>query len=168
MSTVKESSEVVIRKFQRQDSVEVKRLIDDIMHSEFADVLGAFPADDLANISDYYGKAGEAFYVALTSTRLVGSIGVKKEDDRTALIRRIFVVPDFRGQQIGRRLLEKALDFCREVGYQEVIFKSTSKMNDAIKLFEDNGFHEKVHLKLGDTDIYKLTYFIRENSAFSR
>lgn len=164
----KQSSEIEIRKFQKQDAQEVKRLIEGIMQSEFADVLGAFPANDLENLSDYYGKAGEAFFVALSGTKIVGSIGVKKEDDRAALIRRIFVFPDFRGRQIGRHLLEKAISFCKEVGYQEVIFKSTSKMKDAIKLFEDNGFHEKVHLKLGNTDLYKLTYFIRENSPFSR
>ena len=164
----KQSSEIEIRKFQKQDAQEVKRLIEGIMHAEFADVLGAFPANDLENLSDYYGKAGEAFFVALSGSKIVGSIGVKKEDDRAALIRRIFVFPDFRGRQIGRHLLEKAISFCKEVGYQEVIFKSTSKMKDAIKLFEDNGFHEKVHLKLGNTDLYKLTYFIRENSPFSR
>ena len=160
--------DIMIRKFQKQDAQEVKRLINTIMQSEFSDVLGAFPADDLENISDYYGKAGEAFFVALSGQKIVGSIGVKKEDDRTALIRRIFVFPDFRGKHIGRNLLDKALDFCREVGYQEIIFKTTSKMKEAIKLFEDNGFHEKVHLKLGNTDLYKLTYFIRENSPFSR
>ncbi len=160
--------ELEIRKFQKQDEPEVKRLIDSIMHSEFADALGAFPADDLENISDYYSKAGEAFYVALDKGKIIGSIGVKKEDDRTALIRRIFVFPQYRGKHLGRNLLDKALNFCKEVGYQEVIFKTTSQMKDAIKLFEDNGFHEKAHLKLGNTDLYKLTYFIRENSPFSR
>jgi len=164
----KQPFELSIRKFQKQDTQEVKRLINDIMHSEFADVLGAFPPDDLENIFDYYGKAGEAFFVALRENKIIGSIGVKKEDDRTALIRRIFVFPDFRGHHVGGELLGKALSFCKEVGYQEIIFKTTSKMKDAIKLFEDNGFHEKVHLKLGPTDLYKLTYFIRENSPFSR
>ncbi|MBI4398268.1 MAG: GNAT family N-acetyltransferase [Candidatus Omnitrophica bacterium] len=157
-----------IRKFQKQDAPEVKKLIDDIMDSEFADVLGAFPPDDLENISDYYGKAGEAFYVALIDGKIVGSIGIKKEDDRTALIRRIFVFPKYRGQQLGKHLLEKALEFCREVGYQEVVFKTTSRMQEAIGLFEENGFHEKVHLKLGNTELFKLTYFIRENSPFIR
>ncbi|MBI4970962.1 MAG: GNAT family N-acetyltransferase [Candidatus Omnitrophica bacterium] len=164
----KQSGDVQIRKFQKQDAQEVKKLIEGIMHSEFSDVLGAFPANDLENLSDYYGKAGEAFFVAISNSKIVGSIGVKKEDDRAALIRRIFVFPEFRGRQIGKSLLDKALDFCKEVGYQEVIFKTTSKMKEAIKLFEDNGFHEKVHLKLGNTDLYKLTYFIRENSPFSR
>lgn len=160
--------ETHIRKFQKQDAQEVRRLIDEIMHSEFSDVLGAFPPHDLENISESYGGLGEAFFVAVSGERIIGSIGVKKEDERTALIRRIFVSPESRGQRIGRELLEKAIQFCREVGYQEVVFKTTSKMHDAIRLFEKNGFHEKAHLKLGQTDLYKLTYFIRENSPYSR
>jgi len=157
-----------IRKFEKRDSKEVNNLISDIMNSEFSDVLGAYPTDDLENISDYYGKVGEAFFVALMGESIVGSIGIKREDERTSLIRRIFVSPEFRGKKIGGQLLEKALDFCKEVGYQELVFKTTSKMKDAIRLFENSGFHEKAHLKLGEIDLYKLTYFIRENSPYTR
>ncbi len=159
---------VEIRKFKKEDNKEVRGLITDIMKSEFSDVLGAFPADDLENISDYYCKAGEAFFVALLDGKIIGSIGVKQEDDRTALVRRIFVSPELRGKKVGRELLDKAIEFCREVGYQELVFKTTSKMKDAINLFENKGFSEKAHLQLGNVDLYKLTYFIRENSPFSR
>ena len=166
--TENHTQSIEIRKFIKDDAEVVKRIINEVMHSRYADILGHFPLNDLENISDYYGKAGEAFFVAVIEEKIIGSIGVKREDDRTALIRRIFVSPEVRGRQLGRNLLKKALDFCREVGYQEVVFKTTSKMDDAVKLFEKNGFHEKAHLKLGNVELYKLTYFLKENSAFSR
>ena len=166
--TAKLPTSIEIRKFKKEDAAVVKRIINEVMHSRYADVLGAFPSDDLENISNYYSKAGEAFFVAVSGEQILGSIGVKREDDRTALVRRIFVVPDVRKRNVGRSLLQTAIEFCREVGYSEVVFKTTSKMDDAIKLFEKNGFHEKAHLKLGPVDLYKLTYFIKENSPFSR
>ena len=87
---------VHIRRFESRDTEAVRRLINQIMDSEFQQEKSAFSLEDLQSLEESYGNLGEVFFVAEDGKKVVGTIGVKKEDDRIALIRRIFVSPDYR------------------------------------------------------------------------
>jgi len=147
---------IKIRKFDAKDEQAVRNLIAGVMQQEFPQSLSAFPLDDLNHIQDVYGKLGEAFFVAETSKQIVGTVGIKREDDRIALLRRIFVSPDHRNQKIGIQLVERAIEFCKEVGYQEVVFKSSSKMDGAIRLCQKKGFHQRAKLEIGGLELLKF------------
>jgi len=148
---------VQIRHFERQDTEAVKRLINQIMDGEFQDEKAAFSQDDLDSLHDSYGKLGEAFFVAEDGKKLVGTVGVKREDDRIALIRRVFVDPEYRNKQIGLRLLNRALEFCKEVGYRELVFKTTSRMSGAIELVKKLGFQSRAKVPLGKVELMKFS-----------
>ena len=122
---------------------------------------------DLENIEDSYSKLGEAFFVGCNNAGVIGTVGVKREDERTAFIRRIFVHPKYRGKKIGSKLMDRAIEFCREVGYQEIVFKTTSKMTGAISLCLHKGFVERAKIELGGIELLKFTLFIKENSPLS-
>src|SRR5690348_17303927 len=106
---------ISIRRFSTEDRDEVLGLIQGIMNREFAQDAHAYPTADLDDIETTYGNLGEAFFVAVNGKKIVGTVGIKKEDDRTALLRRLFVSPDYRGQKIGEKLIQRALQFCEEV-----------------------------------------------------
>lgn len=141
-------------------------LICTIMDREFHDAKHAYPTEDVECIEKAYGGIGEAFFVAVDSQtqKVVGTVAIKKEDDRVALLRRLFVAPTHRKLKIGKRLIDRALDFCREVGYEEVIFKTTSKMSGAIELCRKNGFAQRAHIILGPIELLKLSLRIREGA----
>ncbi len=157
-----------IRKFRLQDNADVKLLVTSIMNKEFpADAL-AYPPDDLDDIPGHYGNIGEAFFVAENDKgAIVGTIAVKRDDERHALLRRFFVSPEYRGKNVGKALLEHLIIFCREVGYQEIVVKTTTRMERAIKVCRDYGFAEKARINLGATELCKLALFIRENSPLA-
>jgi GNAT superfamily N-acetyltransferase len=92
---------------------------------------------------------------------VVGTVAIKKEDSRVALLRRLFVASTHRKLKIGKRLIDRALDFCREVGYEEVVFKTTSKMAGAIDLCKKNGFIQRAHIVLGPIELVKLSLCLR-------
>src|SRR5438552_247828 len=119
---------ITIRRFSLNDQVLVIQLITSIMNEEFSDQSSAYPSDDIQNIEEHYGKIGEAFFVAHDGGQVVGTVAIKKEDERIALLRRLFVATPYRNQHIGKKLIDRALEFCREMGYEEIIFKTTSKM----------------------------------------
>lgn len=154
---------VKIRKFQPGDEQAVKDLIAGIMNQEFPQSLSAFPLDDLNHIQDVYGKLGEAFFVAEDSHKIIGTVGVKREDDRIALLRRIFVAPEYRKQKIGVQLVERTIEFCKEVGYQEIVFKSSSKMDGAIRLCQKKGFHQRAKLEMGGMELLKFVLAFNHN-----
>lgn len=156
---------IQIRHFESQDAEAVKRLITGIMDSEFQDEKAAFAFDDLDALQDSYGSLGEAFFVAEDDKRLVGTVGVKREDERVALIRRIFVSPDYRGKKVGLQLLNRAIAFCEEVGYRDLIFKTTSRMTGAIELFKKRGFQSRAKVNLGSLELVKLTFPLKRDNS---
>lgn len=156
---------VKIRHLKLDDIPAVKRLISEIMNGEFAEEKAAFSLEDLDSLMDSYSRLGEAFFVATDGKKVVGTIGVKREDDRVALIRRIFVAPEYRKRQIGHRLLSRAIEFCQEVGYQDLIFKTTSRMSGAIELFKRRGFKSRAKVPLGKLELLKFSLSLMPHPA---
>ena len=158
---------VEIRKIHKGEEAAAKKLITSIMEGEFPQVSKNYPVDDLGSIRDHYGSLGEAFFVAADGDEVVGTVAVKRDDERTALLRRIFVSPACRKQRIGTRLIERAIAFCSEVGYQEIVFKATSEMKAAGILCVENGFQEKARVPLGPTFLIKYALFLKQNSPLA-
>lgn len=148
---------VQIRRFEKQDAEAVKKLIAGIMDGEFREEKPALSLEDLENLGASYGNFGEAFFIAEEGRRIVGTAAVKREDDRIALIRRIFVAPEYRKKRIGLQLLNRAIEFCREVGYRELIFKTTSRMSAAIELVKKRGFQSRAKVPLGRMELLKFS-----------
>jgi N-acetylglutamate synthase-like GNAT family acetyltransferase len=156
---------ITIRRSMKDDDVAVVELINTVMDREFHDAKHAYPIEDVECIEKAYGGIGEAFFVAVDDKthKVVGTVAIKKEDSRVALLRRLFVAPTHRKLRIGMRLIDRALDFCREVGYEEVFFKTTSKMSGAIDLCRKNGFVQRAHIVLGPIELIKLSLCLRED-----
>lgn len=161
------SQPVTIRRFQVGDEAAVKNLVNAIMGSEFKEAQRAYPTSDLENIADSYGKIGDVFLVAEDKKKVIGTVAIKKEDERSALLRRLFVSPQYRKRQIGMQLIDRAIQFCREVGYRELIFKTTSQMQGAIKLCQKKGFVQRAQLVLGDVELLKFTLSVKNGDTAS-
>lgn len=153
---------IKIRRVQPEDQAQILLLIDEIMSKEFHDQKGAYPNGDIQDVTASYGSLGEAFFVAAQNGHIVGTVGIKKEDDRVAFLRRLFVSASHRNQQIGRKLIERAIQFCDEVGYEEVIFKTTSRMEGAIKMCQKCGFAKRAQIHLGPVELYKFSLLLKE------
>lgn len=148
---------IVIKRFEVEDKETIKSLIDSIMAGEFQGDQQAYPNQDIETIETSYGKIGDVFFVAKDKDKIVGTVAIKKEDERVALLRRLFVDPAYRNKKIGMKLIERALNFCQEVGYRELVFKTTSRMQGAIQLCQKKGFVQRAKLQLGDIELLKFT-----------
>ena len=152
---------VQIRRFEARDETAVKQVINQIMDEEFQNDKAAFPQEDLESLNGSYGKLGEAFFVAEEGKRIVGTVGVKREDDRVAFLRRIFVAPEYRRKKIGLQLLNRAIQFCEEVGYRELVLKTTSRMTDAIELVKGRGFQSRAKVPMGRLELLKFALSLK-------
>jgi ribosomal protein S18 acetylase RimI-like enzyme len=92
-------------------------------------------------------KAGHAQFVALDEGRVVGWCDVLPGEAAagTAHIGRLGtgVLPDYRGQGIGRRLLEAAIARARERGLEKIELTVYSSNHRAIGLYRKAGFVEE-------------------------
>ncbi len=148
---------ITIRRYRSGDESAIKDLVVSIMGREFREDAAAYPTEDLESIERSYGKIGDIFFVAESGSQVIGTVAIKKEDDRIALLRRLFVDPQFRNQKLGVKLIDRALEFCREVGYQELVFRTTSRMEGAIRLCQKKGFTQRAKIQLGDFELLKFT-----------
>lgn len=158
------ANSIEIRRHKSGEQKAILSLINEIMSKEYGDDLAAYPTGDIENLEVSYGNLGEAFFVAIEGKKIVGTVGIKKEDDRVALLRRLFVSSEYRGRKIGKQLVEYALRFCREVGYSELIFKTTSRMVGAIDLCQKCGFVQRAKIQLGPIELRKYSLPIRNGA----
>lgn len=154
---------ITIRKCHENDQAAAKDLVAGILKHEFPKESHAFPIEDLNEIHRSYGKLGEAFFVAVDNNQIVGTVAIKQEDERTALLRRLFVNDRYRRKKLGTQLVDRAIEFCREVGYEELIFKTTSTMSHAIRLCEAKGFIPRARLDIGPVQLVKFTLYLKNS-----
>ena len=148
-----------IRTFEPTDGVGVKSIISGVMNKEFASEEKAYLYGDLDDIPNAYGKLREQFLVAGESDDVAGCVGIKEDNDTTALLRRLFVHPSHRGRDVGSMLVDTAIDFCKMNHYKRVVFRATSKMSAAIKLLvEKKGFKEDERYVFDGVEIVMLSY----------
>lgn len=85
---------------------------------------------------------GGVFLLANLAGTPVGCAGVRRLDDHTAELRRVFVRDHARGCGVGRSLLASALVAARDLGYDRIRLDTGSYLRAAQALFRSVGFRE--------------------------
>jgi len=79
--------------------------------------------------------------IARINGRPVGCVMVRKLDDTTCEMKRLFVSPDARGHNIGRKLCERLMSLSAERGYRIMRLDTGIRHDEAIPLYQSLGFH---------------------------
>jgi putative acetyltransferase len=85
---------------------------------------------------------GTAFLVARRSGEPVGCGAVRRIDDLTAEIKRMYVAPTARRQGLARRLLAELERHAVAFGYRSVRLEAGTQQPDARALYESCGFRQ--------------------------
>jgi GNAT superfamily N-acetyltransferase len=91
---------------------------------------------DLSEPESFY----DAVWVALDGDEVVGTVAMRRIGDREAELKRMYLVPRWRGHGLGRRLLEVALDWARRERIRAVRLDTSERMETAQRLYEAAGF----------------------------
>lgn len=73
--------------------------------------------------------------------RTIGCIGIVSRGER-AQLRWFLLDPLYRGVGLGKKLLQTALGFAKEAGFQKVYLETTDDLQDAIRMYEKAGFRK--------------------------
>ncbi len=96
---------------------------------------------DIENmIEAYFADLANHFWVADLDQKIVGMIGVARDENHTAEIRRLRVDPRFQQSDIAARLLETAIAHCKKHGYLKVVFDTRFERDEALGMFDRFGF----------------------------
>jgi ribosomal protein S18 acetylase RimI-like enzyme len=107
---------------------------------EYASSLGVDLAfqhieEELATLADFY----EAMFVADGDA---GFVALRRIDDETCEMKRLYVRPAFRGRDLGRSLALHVIDEARSRGYKRMRLDTLPTMHSAMSLYRSLGFVE--------------------------
>lgn len=83
-----------------------------------------------------------AFLVARLDGDPVGCGAVRKLDDSTAEIKRMWIDPAARGRGVGKRLLAALENTARDLGCRIVCLDTSAHLTEAIALYRSASYHE--------------------------
>jgi putative acetyltransferase len=96
--------------------------------AEFAALPGKYAAPDGCLLLAWKGPA------------VVGCAALRRVDENTCEMKRVYVRPDARGENLGRRLIERILDEARAAGYSRICLDVLPEFAAAQRIYESLGF----------------------------
>lgn len=98
--------------------------------------------DELQELQNKYGLPDGRLYLAFLGDEAVGCVALRKLDDSSCEMKRLYVKTGYRGKRIGKALVEQVIEAARQTGYRQMCLDTFQFMEDAIKIYRQYGFYE--------------------------
>lgn len=97
---------------------------------------------ELAELPGSYSSPDGGLYIALFDNEPAGCIALRKFKDSVCEMKRLYVRPQFRGNDMGKKLVELLISEARKLGYKKMVLDTVPSMQTAQKLYKSFGFYE--------------------------
>ena len=111
-----------------------------------------YVAAGLGKFAESFDARRDRIWIAEVDEKIVGSIAIVGHSAAVAQLRWFLIHPQARGRGLGRRLINEALEFCRQCHYQSVFLQTLNNLDAAIHLYTSSGFtktEEQTHFIWG-------------------
>src|SRR5208337_576465 len=95
---------------------------------------------ELAELPGEYAPPGGRLWMALAADQAVGCVALRRVDDETCEMKRLYLRPGFRGRGAGRLLAVAIIGEARKIGYKKMRLDTLAEMREARTLYESLGF----------------------------
>ena len=104
----------------------------DLGFQQFDQEMARFPAD--------YRPPNGTLLLAEVQGEAVGCVGVRRFDEESCEMKRLYVRVAYRGAGLGRLLAQAAVETGRELGYKRMRLDTLATMKEATALYRSMGF----------------------------
>ena len=85
-------------------------------------------------------KHMDEFFIAYEGNDAIAIICLKKFDEKTGELKRLFVMPEYRRTGIAMQMITFSEEKAKEIGYKEMVLETGVKMPEAIRLYKKAGY----------------------------
>jgi putative acetyltransferase len=117
-----------------------------ILFREYADELGVDLSfqdfeKELETIHILYNKPDGRLLLVSLNDRPIGCAGIRRLDEKTAELKRMYIKSECRGHRAGVELLIRSLAAAKELGYIKMRLDTLENMTRAQELYRSYGFY---------------------------
>lgn len=149
----------LIRDWQPADRQAAAALITQVL-SEYGLATGSLAEEpggadwDVIQVEVAYWATGGEFWVVEQQGHLVGTAGYYPiaRGQNAVEIRKMYLLPNARGQGLGRYLLETLEQAIAAKGFQQIWIETASVLKEAVKLYERNGYQPSTGVETARCD----------------
>lgn len=86
----------------------------------------------------------DKYWVAINNKKIIGSVGVLKTNNTSAVLKNMFVKKEYRGKDYGlaQLLLYKVIDWSNSENIANIYLGTMNQFKAAHKFYENNGFEK--------------------------
>lgn len=101
---------------------------------------------DMEDVQKNYFENGGVFLVVVGGGKMIGTGAFQRYAEGGCILRRIALLPDYRGQRMGYALMMELLQRARAMGYGKMcLWTDRSKTTRAVSLYHRLGFVDVPH-----------------------
>lgn len=127
-----------IRKYRSTDKQEVLHMVSEVLGEIFNGDPHQFKLlKEFRVKKDYI-----SFLVVEVDKKIVGTMALKRIDDKTVRLKRMYVRKGYERRGIAQKLLDNLISFARERGYEKMVLSTYPIMENANRFYKKNGFVE--------------------------
>lgn len=97
--------------------------------------------EELAHLEAKYGAPYGRLYLAYCDGKAAGCIGLRKLDECSCEMKRLYVRPQFRGNKLGERLARLIIADAKTIGYSHMLLDTLPFLESAVHMYKKLGFY---------------------------
>jgi ribosomal protein S18 acetylase RimI-like enzyme len=144
---------IQIRRIQVHEWLLAKRVVYRVAHSIFNDPRtledsiayyeSRHELKDMDDIQKNYFEYGGIFLVMFDDENMICTGAIRKLEDGTCELKRLWLLNEYHGQGLGYRMLQELLTFARAQGYQRIRLETDpTAQSQAVEFYKRIGFYE--------------------------
>ena len=89
---------------------------------------------EIEHLEKKYGPPEGRLYIAYVDSQPAGCIGLRRIDDENCEMKRLYVKPEYRGNGLGKILVERIIREAKGEGYRHMLLDTLPFLESALKL----------------------------------